>query len=154
MVVVEDDEQIAATRRGIVHGLKGHTRAQRPVTNDGHDAAAFALELGGLGHSKRRRDTGGGMRRAKCVVLALLPPRKAANPPLLAQTAHAVGPAGEDFVGIRLVAHVPDQPVMGGFIDMVQGHGQLDSAQVGTQVPPGLGHRLQHKGAQGLRHRL
>ena len=46
-------------------------------------------------------------------------------------------PAGQDLVRVGLVADVPDQPVVRRVEDVVQGHGQLDHAQPGAEMPAG-----------------
>ena len=66
------------------------------------------------------------MRRAKRVVLALGAPREAREAAFLAQGADAAAAAGDDLVRIGLVAHVPDQPVVGGIEHMVQRDGEFD----------------------------
>ena len=48
-----------------------------------------------------------------------------------------VAPAGQDLVRVGLVADVPDQPVVRRVEDVVQGHGQLDHAQPGAEMPAG-----------------
>ena len=45
-----------------------------------------------------------------------------------------VATTGNDFVGIGLVAHVPDEFIVGGVEDVVQGQGQLDGAKAGGQM--------------------
>ena len=47
-------------------------------------------------------------------------------------------PSGEKFVGIGLVADIPDQPVAGGVEYIVQGQGQLDNTETGRQVASGF----------------
>ena len=46
-----------------------------------------------------------------------------------------VAAAGQDLVRVGLVADVPDQPVVRGVEDVVQGHGELDHAQPGAEMP-------------------
>ena len=46
------------------------------------------------------------------------------------------------------MAHVPDDAVLRRVVDVVQGHGQLHRAQVGTEVAARLGHALQQELAQ------
>ncbi len=57
----------------------------------------------------------------------------------LAQAQHAVAPAGENFVRIRLVAHIPDQPVMWRVEDVMECQGQFDHAQTGAEMTAGNG---------------
>ena len=154
MVVVEHDQHVQAGDAGIVQGLISHARTQGAVANDRHHLARLAAQLGRFGHAQRGRDAGGRMRRAKGVVGALFALGKAADAALLAQAAHARAAPGQDFVRIGLMAHVPDQAVVRRVVHMVQGHGQLDRAQIGTQVSARAGHGVQQKIAQGLRHPL
>ncbi|MNN71762.1 hypothetical protein D3C81_1877250 [compost metagenome] len=49
---------------------------------------------------------------------------------------------------VGLVADVPQQTVLGGVVDVVQGDGQLDHAEAGAEVPAGASHRVEHVLAQ------
>lgn len=49
---------------------------------------------------------------------------------------------------IRLVAHIPHQPVVRGVEDVVQGDRQFDDAQAGTEVPAGLADAIEQLLAQ------
>ena len=56
---------------------------------------------------------------------------------------HAVPAASQYFVRVGLVAHVPDNSVMGGVEYVVQCDGQFDHAQSGAEVPAGAGDGIQ-----------
>ena len=88
------------------------------------------------------------MRGAKGVVLAFGAPGKARQAAQLAQRGHARAPAGEDFVGVALVAHVLHQAVFGRVEHVVQRQGQLHRAEVGAEVPAGARDVLQDALAQ------
>ena len=77
---------------------------------------------------------------------------KPLSPALLPQRGEPVAPTGEDLVRIGLVADVPEDLVRGRVEDVVEGQRQLDGAQVGRQVPPGLGHGPDDQLADLLRH--
>ena len=47
--------------------------------------------------------------------------------------------SGQDFVDINLMAHVPDEFVLGRVEDAVQRDGQLDHAEVRAEMPAALG---------------
>ncbi|MDT4868863.1 hypothetical protein FQZ97_1038520 [compost metagenome] len=94
------------------------------------------------------------MRRAEGVVFAFLAARKTADAALLAQAVHALAAAGEDLVRVGLVAHVPDQAVLGGVEHVVQRHGEFHRAQVGAEVAAGLGHTVDHEGPQFIGQRM
>ena len=74
--------------------------------------------------------------------------------PKLAQRSHALAPAGQNFVRIGLVAHVPHQAVARGVEHIVQRHGEFHRAQVGAEVPTRLGDTVEHEGAQFVGHAL
>ena len=90
------------------------------------------------------------MRGAKGVVHAFFSSGKTAQAPFLTQRAHQRVAAGQYFVGVGLVAHIPDQPVFGGVEHIVQGNGQFHRPQIGTEMPSGLRHGLHQAIAQLL----
>ena len=88
------------------------------------------------------------MRGAEGVVGGLGAPGEARDTVLHAQARHRFAPAGEDLVRVGLVADVPHDAVLGRLEHRVQRDGQLDRAEVGRQVPAGLGYRVEHVGAK------
>lgn len=91
------------------------------------------------------------MRRAEAVILTLGPlgePRKTAALP---QGSDAVAPAGEDFVRIRLMSDVPDQPVPRGVENRMQRDGQFDHAEARAEMPSGYRDRADRLGAEFIR---
>ncbi len=74
------------------------------------------------------------------VVGALIALGKAAEAAELPQGLEAVPAPGEEFVGIGLMAHIPDDLVRGAVKDVVQGDGEFHRPQAGGQMPAGLGH--------------
>ena len=79
------------------------------------------------------------MGRAEGVVFALVALGEAGEPATLAERADARTPAGQDLMRIGLVAHIPDQPILRGLEEIVQGHGQLDDAEPRAQMAAGDG---------------
>ena len=148
VVIVQDHEKIAVGHPGVIQGFKGHARRHCAVADDGHGMALFALNTGCQGHAQRCRDGGARVGRTKRVVFAFAALREAAQAPELAQGLHAVTPTGQNFVRVSLVAHIPDQPVAGGVEHVVQRHGELHGAQVGTQVAASLGDAVEQIGTQ------
>ena len=88
------------------------------------------------------------MRRAKVVEFALSALGKTAQATQLAQRCHAIPSAGQNLVRVSLVAHIPDDAVFWGVVNVMQCHGELNRAQVGAEVPRGLGHAVQQITAQ------
>ena len=132
----------------MVQRLERHAGGQRAVADHGDRLAITVLQAGGNGHAQRGADRCAGVADAKGVVLALGTTREGGNAILLAQGAHARATAGEDFVRIGLMTHVPHQPVVRGVEDVMQRDGQLDDAQAGTEMPAGLTDRVEQFQAQ------
>ena len=148
IVVIQDDQQIAVGHAGVVQRLKRHAGGHGTVADDGNAAPVFAAQTRRQRHAQGGRNRGAGMRRAKGVVGTFGALWEPAQSTQLAQTVHAVAPPGEDLVRVGLVAHVPHQAVMRGVEDVVQRHGELDRAQIGTEVAAGTGHAVEQKAAQ------
>ena len=70
----------------------------------------------------------------KSIVVTFFPAGETRQPAQLTQAAHAFAPTRQNFVRIGLMAHVPDQAIFRGVKHIVQRHGELYRAQVGTQV--------------------
>ena len=64
---------------------------------------------------------------------------KPERPPRLAEGVETVLPAGEDLVGVALVADVPDDAVLRRVEHPVKGDRQLHRPQVGGEVAAGAG---------------
>ena len=73
------------------------------------------------------------------VVLGLGAVRVAGEAAALAQAGEGVLAAGDELVHVGLVARVPHDGVVGRREDAVQGDGELDDAEVRSQMPAGLG---------------
>ena len=65
-----------------------------------------------------------------------------------AQSLHGGIAAGEDLVGITLVAHVKHQPVPAGIKYAMNGNDQLYRPQTGGQMAAGAGDHIQDAGPQ------
>ncbi|EKE16586.1 MAG: hypothetical protein ACD_10C00906G0002 [uncultured bacterium] len=87
------------------------------------------------------------MRRAERIVGGFAALGKAGQAAFAAQGADTVAPPGEDFMRIALVADIPDDLVARGVEDGVQGDGEFDDAQTGTQMAAGDRHRRDGFGA-------
>ena len=150
-VVVEDDGEVGEVATGLVEGLEGHAAGEAAVADDGDHVAGPSGDAKGLGHAHGRRDGGRGVAGAEGVVFGLGAPGKAGEPAQAADGGETVAAAGENFMRIGLVADVPDQPVIRGIEDVVQGDGQLDHPQAGGEVPAGLADGGEDFGAEFVR---
>src|SRR5262249_6882547 len=112
VVIVEDDAWARIDGAAIVHAYIAQARANRAVAISRKDVVLLAGGVARARHPEARRDRGRGMAGTEGVVLALGPFAEAGEPASLTQRADAVAPAGQDLVGIGLVADVPDQLVV------------------------------------------
>ena len=64
-----------------------------------------------------------------------------------AQTLHAIPAACQNFVGVALVAHIPDQPVFRCVEHGMQGNGQFNGTEIGGKMPSGFGDGVDQKRA-------
>ncbi len=141
LVVIQDDDEVLFHGPGLVQSLEGLPRGHGAVPDDGDDFVVLAPQAAGLGHAQGRRDGGAGMAGPEGIVGAFFPAGKTADPPALAQGMEVFLTAGDQLVGIRLVPHVPDDPVPRGIEDIMERQSQLHNAQAGSQMAPHLGDR-------------
>ena len=149
-VVIDNDHHPLAAAAGVGESLVGKAAGEGAVADEGQHVIVLPPDGPGPGHAHRHRHRVGGVAGNKGVVDALHRLGKAGDAPILAQGAHLLRPAGEDFMDIALVAHVKDHPVPAGVVGPVDGHRQLHRPQVGGQMAAGLGHRLNQIPAQLL----
>ena len=132
LVVVEHDDEILFQPTGVVHGLEDHAATESAVADHGHHAAVFlgpeqivaALQAQGRAHAAP------GVAGHKQVEVAFRRVGVAHQPALGAHRLELVVPAGDHFVGVDLMARVPDQAVAGKVERGMQGQSQLDHAQI------------------------
>ena len=74
------------------------------------------------------------MSRAKGIILTLRAFGKAGEPAGLPQGPNAIFAAGENFMRISLMTHIPNQPIMGRIEDVMQNGRQFDNTQASTKV--------------------
>ena len=102
--------------------------------------------VAGDGQAEGGRKSGRGVARVVRVVRALLAGRKAEKPALAAKRREPVAPPGDDFMGVGLMADVPDDLVPGSVEDPVKGEGDLDDAEVGGQMAAVSGNDVEDLG--------
>ena len=79
------------------------------------------------------------MARAEQIVLALFAAQEAAQAAVLPQRVEAVQASGQHLVRVALMAGVPDDLVFGDGVDGVEREDQVRCAQIGREMPAGLG---------------
>ncbi len=148
LVVVEDHQHVFMDIAGVVERFEGHPCGNGTITDHCNDLATQPFALGGDRHAKGGTDGGAGVADGEHVVLALATPGEGVQAILLPDGVDLVTAPGQDLVGIGLMAHVPDQPIERGVVDVVQGHGQFDRAETGGKVSAGAADRAQQIFAQ------
>ena len=81
------------------------------------------------------------MTGAEGVMFAFFTAGEAGKPTVLAQRIEALAAAGEKLVNVALVPYVPDNLILRAVENAVEGNGEFDNAQVGSQMSAGTGHR-------------
>ena len=141
-VVVEDHDQVAVEAPGVVEALVSQAAGEGAVPDDRHHVVLLPLEVVGLGDAQGRGDGGAAVAAGEQVVGALLPAGETGQASLLADGGELAAAAGEELIGVALVAHVPQDGVLGRVEGQAQGHGELYHPQVGGQVAAVVGHRI------------
>ena len=77
------------------------------------------------------------MGRAERIVFAFGALGETIQPAPLAQGLDAITPPSQDFMGIGLMAHIPDQAVARRIEDMVERHRKLNNAETRPKVATG-----------------
>ena len=88
------------------------------------------------------------MRGAEGVVLALRALGEPRQPASLTQGTDSLAPAGQDLVRVALMPDIPHQDVVRGVEKVVKRNRELDYANSGPQMAPGVGDRIDCLGAE------
>ena len=148
LVVIQDHQHIGPLVPGVGQGFEGHAAGDGPVADHRDDLALQALLPGCQGHAHGGGDAGGRVADPEGVVFALAALGKAGQTASLAHAMHLAHATGEYLVGVGLVAHVPDDAVVGRAEHVVQGHGELYHPQTSAEVAAGLPHAVEQEGPQ------
>ena len=139
LVVVQHDDERRAQLARLVHGLEGDAAGERAVAEHAdHAAVGAAAQARRLDEAQAVADRRRGVPRADDVVLGLAAAGKPGEAAVLADGVEALGAAGDDLVGVGLVADVPDDLVARAFEDAVQRDRELDGAEAGGQMAADL----------------
>ena len=147
-VVVQNHDERLAARARVVKSLVGKTAGERAVADQRQYGIILMLQRPRPRHAERDGDGVGGMSRDKGVMPALARLGKAREAAVLAQRRKLLAPAGQNFMGVALMPHVEHQPVSRRVEHAVDGHRQLDRAEVRGQMPARFRHIFQQKFTQ------
>jgi hypothetical protein len=119
----------------LVQRLERHAAGQGAIAGDRDHIIALPGKVTGGGDSQRCGDGGGGVAGAEGIVRALLTCREPAEAALQSQGMEALPAAGEQLMGVRLMAYIPDDLVLRAFEHAMYSNGQFYSTQAGGQMP-------------------
>jgi len=128
---------------GVVDRLQGHATGEGPVADHRHATEILAAGVAGQGHAQGSGNACGGVAGAEVVEAAFAALQITGHPVLLAEGMEAGVTAGDQFVGIGLVAHVPDHLVPVQVEGLVEGEGELHNPQARAEVAAAGGDHLQ-----------
>ena len=138
----------------VVDGLQSHASSEGPIANHGHGFEGFTPPIPGQGHAEGGGNGGGGVARAEMVKTAFATLEVARHTTLLAEAVEILVTASQQFVGVGLVAHIPDHLVVVEVKGLIQGQGELHHPQAWSQVAAAGGHHLEvalaHLAGNGL----
>jgi hypothetical protein len=135
VVVIENDQADRGQGAGVIERLEGHAGRERAVADDGHGAAFLPPLRRRDGHPQGGADRGAGVADPEGVVFALRAGGEGREPLVLFDGVQLIAAAGQHLVRVGLMAHIPYQAVMGRIEHIVQGYGELDSAQSRGKMP-------------------
>ena len=141
LVVVEHDDQVLLEVPDVIERLEGLAGGHRAVADDRDDLVILPEGVARRRQPGRRRDARAAVPRAEDVVATLRAAGEPRDPAGLPQRAETLEAAGQQLVGVALVADVPDDPVARRREDRLERDGQLDDPEAGRQVPAGAGNR-------------
>ena len=120
IVVIQDDEQIGTDVACVIECFKGHAGGEAAVANHGHRSPLAPRVFRGNRHSKRGADRRTGMPYAEGVIRAFVTFRERCNAAPAADGRHLVAATGQNLVRIGLMPHVPDDPILGRVVEVMQ----------------------------------
>ncbi len=121
LVVVQDDNQAVSPNSGVIQRFVSHARGQRAIPDNRDDIVIASAEIANDGHSERGRDRGRSVRGAEWIVFAFAAFGEAGQPTPRPQRVHSVATACQDLVRVGLVTHVPNETVLRGLENIMQG---------------------------------
>ena len=154
IVVVEQDNEVVAINRSIVHSLESESATYRRIAYHSHHIAMFhSLQFCSHRHAQGCRNGVGCVTCDKRVVFALLRIWESAQPVVLTIVFKHIATACEYLMSVSLMSHVPYYAVVGRIEHIMQRHREVYRTHARSEVS-GVGRkRLDKKSAQLGAHR-
>ena len=138
-VVVQDADESLRRVADVVERLERNAVRQRRVAENADDIFVRAFFVARRCHAERGGQRRARVTRAVAIVRAFRAQGEAVQAVRLPDGAKPVFAVGENLVNVNLVAHIPDEFVLGRVEDAVQRDGQLDHTEVRTEMAAGFG---------------
>ncbi len=123
IVVVQDGDQAASLGTGIIQPLIGHPTGDCAVANNSHYVIVMSLEIPCRGESQACGYRSGTVRRAKRVKDTFFAICETGQTAPLAYCTHGVATTRQNFMGITLVADIPNNLILRRIQCEMQGDG-------------------------------
>src|SRR5688572_27130360 len=134
----------------MIKRFEGHACCHRTVTDYRYHLPVAMLFFRSHHHAERCADRCAGMTYAKSIVFAFLATVECCESAGLAHGQHAFATAGQNFMWITLMPHIPDQPIFWCIEHVVQGNGEFYDSETRTEMATGFAYSEQQKFAQLL----
>ena len=128
---------------GVVDGLQRHAAGEGAIANDGNTLEVLAALVPGQGHAEGRRNRGAGVARTEVVEGALAALQITRNTVLLTQGVEVVVATGDQLMGIGLVAHIPNDPILVEVKGVIESQGEFHHPQTWAEVATARAHHVQ-----------
>lgn len=128
---------------GVVDRLERHATGEGTIADHRNAFELLTAAVASQGHAQGRRNAGGGVTCPEVIEAALAPFEVARHSALLAQCVELVVAPRDQLVGVGLVAHVPDNPVLVEVEGLVEGQGEFHHTQPWPEMASAGGHHLQ-----------
>jgi hypothetical protein len=137
LVIVEDDQQLGLPLADVIERFEAQAARDRRVADHDRDPLHPVAQVAGGREALADRQARPGVAAVEHVVLRLASPREAADAADLAERPESVVTAGQQLVGVGLMAGGPHDPVSRRFEEPMEGDGQLDDAERATEMATG-----------------
>ena len=124
----------------LVESLESDAAGGGSIADHGDHMILLSLDGFCRADPEARGNRGAAVPCVEGVVGAFAPFREPADSPVGAKRVKTIPPSGQQLVGVRLVAHIPDDLVSGRIENIMKGDRQFHHTQVRGQVPPGSRH--------------
>jgi hypothetical protein len=126
----------------MVDRFKGHASCQRSIANHRDAFEAFSATIPRDCHAEGSRNRSAGVSSTKVVEVAFATFQVTGHSTLLTKGMEVGVATRDQFVGISLMAYIPDHPIVIKVEGLVQGQGELHNPKTRAQVTSAVGYNF------------